>query len=497
MVEFSGMLLPIVHPELALLVAVGVFAGIYVGAIPGLSVTMAVSLLISFTFSWDTWPAIALMVGIFSGGVYGGSRSAILLNIPGAPAAIATTFDGYPLSLKGEAGKAIGITVVESVIGGILGCIALAVAAPMVAKIALSFSPIDYFLLGAMGLLLVGSLGVDSTYKGIFCGALGVFIGCIGIDGISGMQRFTYGSNALMSGLNYITAMIGLFGISEALIQLKYLDANIVKQKVDKIIPSWGSVLKYMPLTLRTSLIGIIIGALPGTGGDIAALISYDHAKRTVRNPEVPFGEGAVEGLVAPESANNAAIGGSFIPMLTLGIPGDAVTAVFIGALYIHGLKPGPMLMIESPDMFGLIVGSLFISNIFLLIFGMTGIKIFTRVVEVKKSILLPIIMILSIIGSYTINNSMADIFWTIGFGILGYFLKIYGYPIGPVVLGIILSPLLELNLRRALMSAESSIILLFRDIFTQPISIVLIMFIILSILSQNKNVKRLLNKFM
>jgi putative tricarboxylic transport membrane protein len=183
--------------------------------------------------------------------------------------------------------------------------------------------------------------------------------------------------------------------------------------------------------------------------------------------------------------------------MLTLGIPGDAVTAVFIGALYIHGLKPGPMLMIESPDMFGLIVGSLFISNIFLLIFGMTGIKIFTRVVEVKKSILLPIIMILSIIGSYTINNSMADIFWTIGFGILGYFLKIYGYPIGPVVLGIILSPLLELNLRRALMSAESSIILLFRDIFTQPISIVLIMFIILSILSQNKNVKRLLNKFM
>jgi putative tricarboxylic transport membrane protein len=370
-------------PSLLFLTAAGTFAGIYIGAIPGLSVTMAVSILISFTFAWDVNNALALMVGVFCGGVYGGSRSAILLNIPGAPASIATSFDGFPLAEKGEAGRAIGVSTVISVVGGFIGTIVLALAAPKVAEFALKFAPRDYLLLAAIGLLLVGSLSGKSLAKGIFAGALGVTLGMVGMDPLTAEGRFTFGTVALLGGIHYVIAMIGLFGVSEALYQLRLLKMSPVKQDVSKILPSWSVILKYLPLSIRTSFIGVFIGALPGTGGDIASLMAYDHAKRTVKNPSRPFGEGAYEGLIAPESANNAAIGGAYIPMLTLGIPGDAVTAVMIGALYIHGLKPGHMLMVETPHLFWFCVGNLVLANIFTLIFGLTGIRIFAKLMEI------------------------------------------------------------------------------------------------------------------
>lgn len=476
--------LPLLNLKLLFLVAAGTFAGIYIGAIPGLSVTMAVSLLISFTFSWDTNAALALMVGIYTGGVYGGSRSAILLNIPGAPAAIATCFDGYPLAKMGEAGKAIGICTIESVWGGIIGTAVLAVGAPFVSNFALQFAPRDYLLLAIMGLLLVGSLGSKSTPKGLFMAALGILLGMVGMDPLTGQGRFTFGNLNLMGGINYVTAMIGLFGVSEALVQIKTIDLPVIKQKIDKIIPSWQTLLKYLPLSIRTSLIGVLVGALPGTGGDLAALLAYDHAKRTVKNPSKPFGEGALEGLVAPESANNAAIGGAFIPMLTLGIPGDAVTAIIIGALFIHGLKPGPMLMVETPHLFWLIVGSLILSNVFLVIFGLSGIKIFTKLVEIHKGILLPVIVILSVIGSYTINNNIFDIYWMLGFGVLGYVMKTYDYPVGPMVLGLILGPMLDTNYRRSVMTA-GSIPGFILDIFKHPISLCLLVAIVVMIVVQ------------
>lgn len=466
-----------------LLIALGTFSGIYLGAMPGLSVTMAVSLLISFTYSWETYSALALMIGIYSGGVYGGSRSAILLNIPGAPAAIATTFDGYPLAKLGEAGTAIGITTVQSVFGGLIGTVALALAAPLVSEIALMFAPRDYFLVAIMGLLLVGSLGRQSTAKGLFMAALGILLGMVGMDSLTGQPRFTFGSLNLMNGINYVTAMIGLFGVSEALMQIKLKDMPVVKQKIDKIIPSWKTLVDMLPLSLRSAFIGVMVGALPGTGGDIAALIAYDNAKRTVKNPTRPFGEGALEGLVAPETANNAAIGGAFIPMLTLGIPGDPVTAIFIGALFIHGIKPGPMLMVETPELFWFIVVSLLISNVFLLIFGLTGIKIFTKLVEIPKSILIPIIIILSVIGVYTIGNSVWDIYIMLIFGFIGYILKNYKYPLGPLVLGMILAPLLDTNYRRAVLTS-GSILGFFKDMFVHPISLVLLLMIIFMILS-------------
>lgn len=472
-------------PELFLLVAVGTFAGIYVGAIPGLSVTMAVSILISFTFSWDVYPAISLMIGIFMGGVYGGSRTAILLNIPGAPSAIATAMDGYPMAQKGDAGVAIGVTTVMSFFGGFVGIITLAVAAPVVSDFALSFQPRDYMLLAVLGILLVGSLSGGSLVKGIFAGAFGIGLGAVGMDPLTFTERFTFDLPVMRSGISFIAVMIGMFGVSEALMQLHHLDMPAIKQKVGKIVPSWKVLRKYIPLAMQTSSIGVIIGALPGTGGDIAALMAYDHAKRVTKHPEVPFGEGAMEGLVAPETANNAAVGGAFIPMMTLGIPGDAVTAIMIGALFIHGLNPGPMLMIEQPDMFWFIVGALSMANIFMLIFGLTGIRVFTKIVEMPRAVLIPLILLLSIVGAYAVNNSVTDVYWMLGFGVFGYFMKHYDYPLGPVILGVILSRLLDDNWRRAIISERESLPRFFEGILTSPLSLVLFISVSLIFVSQ------------
>lgn len=472
-------------PWLLSLTALGTLAGIYVGAIPGLSVTMSVSILISFTFSWEVNSALALMVGVYCGGVYGGSRTAILLNIPGAPSAIATSFDGFKLAERGEAGQAIGVTTVISFVGGIVGVIVLALAAPKISEFALKFAPRDYLLVAIMGLLLVGGLSGESMAKGVFAGALGVIFGMVGMDPLTAEGRFTFGTIQLLGGIHFVIAMIGLFGVSEALYQIHNVDVRPVKQDVSRIIPAWRIILRYLPLSLRTSVIGVLIGALPGTGGDIAALLAYDHAKRTVKKPSRPFGEGAYEGLVAPEAANNAAIGGAYIPMLTLGIPGDAVTAVFIGALYIHGLKPGPMLMIDTPHLFWFTVGNLALANIFLLVFGLTGIRIFAKMVELPKGILMPLIIVLSVVGTYAIQNNIVDIYWMLGFGVFGYLLKMNGYQVGPIILGVILGPLMDVSYRRALLSVGNSMPMFLKELVTNPISLVFTVAVFFMLISQ------------
>ena len=472
-------------PSLFGLVLVGTWAGVYVGAIPGISVTMAASVLISFTFSWDVNAALAMMVGVYCGGVYGGSRTAILLNIPGTPAAVATAFDGYPLAKLGEAGKVIGISTVVSVIGGYFGIAILAIAAPSVSSLALQFAPRDFLLLALIGLLLVGGLSGGSLAKGIFAAALGVLIGLVGLDNLTAQPRLTFGNVSMLGGISYIAAMIGFFGLSEALFQLRSLDIEPVKQHVSKIIPAWKEVRKYLPLALRSSAIGVTIGALPGAGGDIASLIAYDQAKRTVKNPSRPFGEGAYEGVVAPESANNAVIGGAFVPMLTLGIPGDAVTALFIGALYIHGLRPGPLLMVETPHLFWFIVGALVLANSLLLVIGLTGIRVFTKIMMMPRGVLIPLIVLLSVVGTYTIQNSMTDVYWMLAFGIFGYFLKVYGFQPGPIILGVILGPLMDVSFRRAMLSSRSDPLDFATSFFLNPISLALTMGFLLLILNQ------------
>lgn len=485
-------LIPFVDWHLMALVWVGVLSGIWVGAIPGLSGTMAVSLLISFTFSWELNNALALMCGVFIGSVYGGAITAILINIPGAPAAIATGTEGYPLAQRGEAGKAIGLCTTVSLFAGFIGILALAMAAPIIAQFSLMFSPRDFFLLAAMGLLLIGSLGGGDPIKGVMAGTVGVLISMVGMDPSTGELRYTFGSLHLMQGIHFVTAMIGLFGVSEALTQFRKMNAGSPKQNLSKIVPDWATFKKYLPLGLRSSLLGVFIGALPGTGGDVAALLAYDQAKRTTRNPEVPFGQGAYEGIVAPESANKGAVGGAFIPMLTLGVPGDAITAIMMGGLFIHGLKPGPLLMMETPHLFWMIVSMLVIGNVALYVLGMLSVKPFSRIIDIPKNIVMPVVIILSVLGTFAIQNSLFDVFFMIGFGITGYFMRLYGYATGPMVLGLILGPMLDANYRRAMQGAENEIGQFVMGFFTNPISLFLTVAIFLMIFTQTNFYKKL-----
>lgn len=492
--SLSFFLMAWTDPWLLMLVAAGTFAGIYIGAIPGLSVTMAVSILISFTFAWEVNDALALMVGVFCGGVYGGSRSAILLNIPGAPSAVATALDGYPLAKLGEAGQAIGLSTVVSVIGGMVGILILAGTAPVLADFALKFAPRDFFLIAVLGLTLVGTLAAESLARGIFAAALGAVIGLVGMDPVTATGRFTLGQLELMGGIHYVVVMIGMFGVAEAFFLLHQLDVKPMRQKVDKIIPSLHLVLKFLPLSIRTSIIGVIVGALPGTGGDIAALFAYGHAKRSVKKPSRPFGKGAYEGLVAPESANNAAVGGAFVPMLTLGIPGDAVTAIMVGALIIHGLNPGPMLMIQTPHIFWFMIGALVLANIFLLIFGLMGIKLFAKVVEIPKAVLIPLIIVLCVVGCFSLSNSMTDVYWMLGFGLLGYFMRVFGFQMGPVILGVILGPMMDSTYRQAMASVGNDGSAFLLALVTNPLSLVLTITVAVVLLSQTP-LKRIIKR--
>lgn len=484
--DYSLLLQPFEQPALILFLGLGTFLGIYVGAIPGLSATMAISLLVSLTFGWDTCSAIALMTGVFVGAVYGGSRSAILLNIPGAPAAVVTSLDGYPLAQRGQAGKTMFLAAFYSVIGTVLGALALLFLAPVISGLSMKFRSVDYLLLACIGLMTVGSVGCGSLRRGIFSACLGVLIGTVGMDALSSVRRFTFGVTYLNSGVNFVVAMIGLFGVSEVFVQLGKLSVTPVRQELGKIRPTFREFLHHLPLAVRSAVIGIFVGALPGAGGDIAALLSYDNARRTVRSPSAPFGQGAVEGVIAPETANNAAIGGAFVPMLTLGIPGDSVTAIYISALTLAGLTPGPGFLESAPDIFLLVVMGLIISAVFLMIFSLTGIRLFAKVIEIPKAVLLPLILILSVIGAYAINNSVTDILWMFLFGVLGYILKRTGYPVSPVVLGIVLEPLLESNLIRALKLNGNSAGRMLLSVFDSPISMILVILLIASLSSKS-----------
>ncbi|MGB9867525.1 MAG: tripartite tricarboxylate transporter permease [Bacillota bacterium] len=466
----------VLSPRTLALIALGTYGGIIVGALPGLTVTMATVLLVSLTYGMDMISAMAILMGIYAGGVYGGSWSSILLNIPGAPSAIATSFDGYPLAKRGEAGQAIGLVTAESFLGGILGILALGVGAPALAEIALKFGPHEYFLLTMFGLVILSSLSGTSIEKGILSAALGLFFGCVGMDPIYGSGRFTFGNVYLLGGLHFVPVMIGLFGLSEVAMHMSRPFIEVVStRQIGRVVPPLSEVIKNLWLTVRCAAIGVFIGALPGVGGDIAALTSYAHAKTTVKKPSRPFGEGAYEGVIAPEVANNAAIGGALIPMITLGIPGDAVTAVLLGAMYIHGLKPGPMVMVECRSFFWVIVLSSIIANVFMLLFGIGTFRYAARVVFIKKEILMPIVVVLCFVGAYAVDNNFFHVYLTVLFGLIGYVMKRLDIPVGPMVLGLILGPIADVSLRRALILSKGTVVGLFATFLSRPISLVLL----------------------
>jgi len=470
-------------------IMIGCVIGLIMGALPGLTVTMTVVLVVSLTFGWDMVSALAFIIGAFTGGVMGGSISAIALNIPGTAAAVSTVFDGYPLKLKGEADNALGVALFVSLIGGIFGIIVLGIVGPLLGGIALKFGSQEYFLITLWGITLVAVLSKGNIVKGLITAFLGVFIGMIGMDPITGLMRFTFGTKLLSGGIHYVAAMIGLFGLKEVLVQLKStntFDIGDTQYKIKDLFPKKNIIKKIMPCLTWSAPIGWIIGLLPGTGGDIGSLVAYGTTKNLIKNPSRPFGEGAYEGVAAPEIANDAAVGGAITTMLTLGIPGDSVTAVILGSFYMHGLLPGPTFMMREKQYFYIILVFLIIGTLFAYVFGIFGSNIMLKMLKLPKWYLIPFISILCIIGSYALQNSIYDVLFMIFFGFLGYIFEKLNYPVGPMVLGIILGPMIETNFRQALIKTGSMDKLLISFV-TRPISLIILILLIGSFVFQYK----------
>ncbi len=440
----SFLLMAWLNPGLLGLTALGVLAGIYIGAIPGLSVTMAVSILISFTFSWHIDHALALMVGIYVGGVYGGSRTAILLNIPGAPSAVTTAFDGYPLAQRGEAGRALGIAAFSSVIGGIISLLIFIVAAPALAAIALSFRPQEYFALTLFGLSMLASISGKSSLRNLIAGAFGVLISTIGIHLVTGVERFTFGVSDLYEGISFIPVLIGLFAMGELLTQSRDIDVAVERIKSLVVrLPSREDFHKVKWTILRSSFLGTFIGILPAEGSTVAAIMGYNEAKRWSKNKE-EFGHGAIEGIAGPEAANTAAAGGAMVPTLALGIPGSGTTAVILAALMIHGLRPGPYLVRETPEFVYAIFMAMLIANFMFLGIGLVGAKFFSRITLIPRTFLWPSVFIFSTVGAYSFSQSMFDVWIMLASGVLGFAMLRHGFGPAPFVMGLILGRLVE-----------------------------------------------------
>jgi len=484
-------IISIIDVRFVLLVFVGSIAGLFVGAIPGLSVSMATALLVSITYTWNTTDALATIMGVYVVGVFSGAISAILINIPGAPSSVVTTLDGYPLAQRGESHKALFYATIYSFVGSVFGLIALWLLAKPVSNIALKFTPMDYFLLALFGLATVGSVTSKNYTKGLMSAALGLTISMIGLDPIMGTPRMIFGLSDLQAGIATVPALVGLFGFSEVLSVIYDNNLNQVINELIKMKLSIKETLKHWKLALYSCTIGTLIGALPGAGGPVAAFISYNEAKRITKNPEVPFGEGAVEGIVASESSNNACIGGALIPMLTLAVPGDAVTAILLSVFYVHGLKPGPMFIQESPEMFSAILAGGFIACIALLILGLWVAPKISKVISIPKNILLPIVVVLCVIGSFACNNRLFDVMLMFIFGLIGFLMRQHGYPAAPMVLAIVLGGMMDSNFRRAVSLASSTDNMLV-SMFGKPITIVLLSVTILIILSNIPFVKKL-----
>lgn len=443
------------QPSVLLYMFFGVAGGIFIGCLPGLTTTMGVALVLPITFGMDAAHSILLLVGVYVGAVYGGSISAILLNTPGTPASAATAIDGHAMAAKGEAGRALGISTTSSFLGGIVSCFFLILISPFLADFALEFSAPEFFMLAVFGLCIISSISGKSLIVGLLCGAFGVLLATIGIDDISGVARYTFGNINLFSGVNFIPVMIGLFAMSQAFASVEdiFKKTNNAK-RVTQALPlkkDWPAIIKNS--TLFGSL-GTFVGSIPGVGADIASFIAYGQSKSLSKNAN-KFGTGEPEAIVAPESANNGVTGGALIPMLTLGVPGDAIAAIMIGALTIQGLQPGPLLFQNNGDIVYAIFIGLIIANIFMLAIGLSSVRLFTRVLSVPKAVLTPIIFLLCFVGSYALANNFFDVLVMFVFGIFGYFLKKIEVSPSPIILGLILGPMAESNFRRALLMSR------------------------------------------
>jgi putative tricarboxylic transport membrane protein len=470
------------NPEVLLACLVGVVGGMTVGALPGLSATMAVALLIPITFRMTPAAGLVLLTSVYTAAIYGGSITATLICTPGTPSSAATARDGYPLTQQGKGLMAIGVVTISSMFGGVVSAFALFLIAPTLGRVSLLFSSMEYFFLALFGLTIIGSLSGESMVKGLMSGFLGLLIGTIGLDLQNGVPRFTQGIMAMESGIQLVPAMIGLFSISQVLLSVEELmkgRTRIVDNEIGElkgsILPGMGELRKILPTISISSVMGVLIGIMPGAGADIGSWVAYNSAKKRSKHPET-FGKGEIEGIAASESANNAVTGGALIPLLTLGIPGSGVTAIMLGGMMIKGLVPGHTLFTEQGDItYAIILGFLF-ANILMGIIGLLIAKQVVKISILPMAILVPIIVALSTVGAYAINNSMFDVGVMIGCGLLGYFLRRLGFDAAPIVLGMILGPMAETNFRQTLVLSRGHWIGYF---FSRPISILLAVMVV------------------
>lgn len=465
--------------QIILLIVVGVILGLIFGSIPGLTATMAIAICLPITYGMDPVAGMSLLMGLYIGGVSGGLIPAILLKLPGTPSSIATTFDGYPMAQKGEAGKAFSFAIVSSLFGGLISIIALIMIAPPLGKIALEFGPFEFFAIVVFSLTLISSLSGDSIVKGVLSGALGMSFAMVGSAPIDAFPRFTFGFSSLDAGFDLLPVLIGLFAVSEILItaEKKVKDNKSTRLKKISYRVKAKEYFAQKWNFLRSTLLGLGIGVLPGIGGGTANIIAYATTKNLSKKPE-EFGKGNPAGVVASESSNNAAIGGALVPLISLGIPGDTVTAMLLGGLVLHGLQPGPMLIQNSGDVVYGIFAALIIANILMAVFLFLGMRGFVRLISVPQAILLPIILALCVVGAFGVNNRLFDVGALFFFGFIGYLMIKAKIPLTPLVLGFILGPILETNLRRGLMLSEGD----FMPFLTEPIAAGFLMLTVFSI---------------
>ena len=486
----EGVLALFVDPRFILYVLIGSVAGLFVGAIPGLSVSMATALLVSITYTWQTSDALATIMGVYVVGVFSGAISAILINIPGAPSSVVTTLDGYPMARRGEAWKALKYATVYSFVGSVFGLVVMAALAKPITNLALKFQPMDYFLLAFFGLCTVGGLTSKSFSKGLFSALIGIFFSLIGMDSVMGTPRLTFGIQNLKAGIPTVPALVGLFGFAEVLSTVYHgiQDGSVMDIQQENV--PMRTILKEFPRSLYYCLIGTLVGALPGAGGPVASFLAYGQAKKITKHPSRPFGDGAYEGLVASESANNACIGGAMIPMLTLAVPGDAVTAIILSVFYIHGLQPGPTFLKMGAGHFYEILAGGLIGCVFLLVLGLLVAPRISKVINIPKRIMMPIVAVLCVIGAYACNRRIFDVGLMIFFGVLGFVLRRRQFSTAPVTLGLVLGGMMDSNFRRAVSLASTSETPL-KTMFWRPITMVLLVLTLITLLGNMPMIKQ------
>jgi putative tricarboxylic transport membrane protein len=457
-------------------IVAGSITGYFVGALPGLSAGMGIALLLPFTFYMPPLTSLVLLTSLYSAAEYGGSITAVLINVPGEAGATPTCFDGYPLTQKGAPGKALGVSIVASAYAGILSTVALILVSIPLAQIALKFGPPEYFALGIFGLTTVAGLAGKSWIKGFITVLFGLLITTIGVDAVSGTSRYIF-AKSLYEGIPLIPVLIGLFAVSEVFETMEELAEKIIYQKFSGSLPTIREYMGTHLAMLRGTIIGFIIGIVPGAGKAVASFIAYNEERRASKHPEL-FGTGVLEGVAAPEAANNAVVGGALVPLLSLGIPGSAAAAVLIGAFTIQGLQPGPLLFVKEPGLVYGLFASLLVGNIVMLGMGLVGTKIWAKVLDVPKNVLTPIVLATILFAAYAESTNVFGVWIALIFGVLGYVMRKYDFPVAPVVLAMVLGGMIEVSFRRSLILSDGSLLFL----ATRPVAAAILLLAALSI---------------